>query len=149
MRWCFFIGHRDAPERIYPALCAEVERLVCQRRITEFLVGNHGAFDRMAARAVMVVREQHLQVQLTLLLSRFPRNPFTVPTGFDGSLYPEELEGVPPAMPLLANRPAGASSFHGQFCPVFVIFSDLNGNFLFLLAKPVFSFIIGSANIPI
>lgn len=105
MRRCFFIGHRDAPERIYPALCAAVERLVCQRRITDFLVGNHGAFDRMAARAVMAVREQHPQVHLTLLLSRFPRNPWTVPTGFDGSLYPEELEGVPPAVTIVrANR---------------------------------------------
>ena len=31
---CFFIGHRDAPDTIYPALLAEVER-----HITEFGVG--------------------------------------------------------------------------------------------------------------
>ncbi len=29
MRRCFFIGHRDAPERIYPALCAAVDRADC------------------------------------------------------------------------------------------------------------------------
>lgn len=92
---CFFIGHRDTPEHVYPALEQAVEQLITQG-VTEFYVGNHGSFDRMAARAVIAAKQGHPQVRLTMLLAYHPgERPVTLPPGFDGSLYPLGMENVP------------------------------------------------------
>ena len=68
---CFFIGHRDTPEHVYPALEQAVEQLITQG-VTEFYVGNHGSFDRMAARGVIAAKQHHPQVRLTMLLAYHP-----------------------------------------------------------------------------
>ena len=92
---CFFIGHRDTPEHVYPALEQAVEQLITQG-VTEFYVGNHGSFDRMAARAVIAAKQHHPQVRLTMLLAYHPGERLvTLPPGFDGSLYPLGMESVP------------------------------------------------------
>ena len=92
---CFFIGHRDTPDRVCPALEQAVEQLITQG-VTDFYVGNHGSFDRMAARAVIAAKQLHPQVRLTMLLAYHPgERPVTLPPGFDGSLYPPGMESVP------------------------------------------------------
>lgn len=92
---CFFIGHRDTPDRIYPALEQAVEQLITQG-VTDFYVGNHGSFDRMAARAVIAAKQRHLEVRLTMLLPYHPaEREVVLPAGFDGSLYPPGMENVP------------------------------------------------------
>ena len=92
---CFFIGHRDTPEHVYPALEQAVEQLIAQG-VTEFYVGNHGSFDRMAARAVIAAKQRHLEVRLTMLLPYHPaEREVVLPAGFDGSLYPPGMENVP------------------------------------------------------
>ena len=92
---CFFIGHRDTPEHVYPALEQAVEQLITQG-VTEFYVGNHGSFDRMAARGVIAAKQHHPQVRLTMLLAYHPgERPVTLPPAFDGSLYPPGMENVP------------------------------------------------------
>ena len=53
MKSCFFIGHREASEEIFPELAEAVERHIVDYGVTEFIVGNYGGFDRMAARAVI------------------------------------------------------------------------------------------------
>ena len=93
---CFFIGHRDVPESIYPTLIASIERHIVQYGVEDFLVGRYGAFDRMAARAVRQVRRDHPGIRLTLLLAYYSGNAERdVPEGFDGSLYPSGIERVP------------------------------------------------------
>ena len=92
---CFFIGHRDTPDRVYPALEQAVEQLITQG-VTEFYVGNHGSFDRMAAHAVIAAKQRHLEVRLTMLLPYHPaEREVVLPAGFDGSLYPPGMEDVP------------------------------------------------------
>ena len=49
---CFFIGHRETSEAIYPALYAVVEQHILEYGVTEFIVGHYGGFDRLAASAV-------------------------------------------------------------------------------------------------
>ena len=49
---CFFIGHREASEEIYPVLYAAVEQHILEYGVTEFIVGHYGGFDRLAASAV-------------------------------------------------------------------------------------------------
>ena len=53
LKSCFFIGHREASEEIFPELAEAVERHIVDYGVTEFIVGNYGGFDRMAARAVI------------------------------------------------------------------------------------------------
>ena len=51
---CFFSGHSDASESVYPALAEAVERHTTGYGVAEFRMGNYGGFDRMAARAVLI-----------------------------------------------------------------------------------------------
>ena len=46
VRSCFFIGHRDTNEGIYPRLLAEVKRHVEECGVTEFFVGHYGEYAR-------------------------------------------------------------------------------------------------------
>lgn len=69
---CFFIGHHDAPESIFPSLLAAVEQHITEYAVTDFFVGRYGSFDRMAARAVRTAKVEHPTVKLTLLLPYHP-----------------------------------------------------------------------------
>lgn len=77
-----------------------------QHGVTEFLVGQYGAFDRMAAKAVIQVKEKYPDVTLTLLLAYHPsEKKVELPEGFDGSLYPEGQETVPKRLAIVrANQ---------------------------------------------
>ena len=103
---CFFIGHRDAPESVYPALLRAVEEHVTAHGVTEFIVGHYGNFDSMAARAVTQAKRQYPHVTLTMLLPYHPaEKKIPLPAGFDGSWYPSALDGVPKRAAILrANR---------------------------------------------
>ena len=96
---CFFIGHRDAADGLFPMIEAEVERCVAECGIDVFIVGLHGRFDSMAARAVCEVKKRHSNVRLLLLLSHIKNEP--LPKGFDGAIYPEGLEYVPKRLAIL------------------------------------------------
>lgn len=103
---CFFIGHRDAPSELYPSIFSAVEEHNVQYSVTEFLVGQYDAFDRMAARAVIQPKEKYPDVKLTHLLPYHPgeRN-VELPDGFDGSLYPVGQETVPKRLAIVrANQ---------------------------------------------
>lgn len=112
MQRCFLIGHRDAPKTIWPALLRTVEEHILHKGVTEFLVGHYGAFDRMAAEAVRVMKGLDPGVKLILLLPYHPQERnVPLPEGFDGSLYPEGQETVPKRLAILrANRYAAAHS---------------------------------------
>ena len=103
---CFFIGHRDAPDTIYPVLLAEVERHITELEVGEFIVGHYGRFDSLAARAVKEAKAWHPEVELTLLLPYHPaKKPVQKPDGFDSLFYPPGMEKVPyRAAIVAANR---------------------------------------------
>ena len=62
MKSCFFIGHREASLETLPALTEAVEQHIVQHRVTEFIVGNYGGFDRMAAKAVIAAKARHPEI---------------------------------------------------------------------------------------
>ena len=103
---CFFIGHRDASEEIYPQLLAEVERHIIELGVTEFIVGHYGGFDRLAAKAVITAKQKCPTVTLLLLLPYHPeRQHIEIPSGFDGTYYPPGMEQVPHRAAIVrANR---------------------------------------------
>lgn len=125
VRRCFFIGHRNAPETLLPALEEAVERHIARDGVAEFLVGGYGGFDRLAARAVLRAKERHPGVMLTLLQ---PYHPFDRPTekpeGFDDVCYPSGMETVPRRFAIArANRYAVD---HADFLIVYAHFPASN-----------------------
>lgn len=103
---CFFIGHRDAPDSLYPALAEQVERHIVGYGVTEFVVGSYGRFDSLAVQAVKDAKKRHQQVTLLLLLPYHPAER-SVPllSGFDGTFYPPGMEAVPKRAAIVrANR---------------------------------------------
>ena len=103
---CFFIGHRETSEEIYPALYAAVEQHILEYGVTEFIVGHYGGFDRLAASAVKEAKRFYPQVRLTLLLPYHPaERPIPMLEGFDGTFYPPGMESVPRKVAIVrANR---------------------------------------------
>ena len=103
---CFFIGHREASEEIYPALYAAVEQHIVEYGVTEFVVGHYGGFDRLTASAVKEAKRFYPEVKLTLLLPYHPaERPIPTPDGFDSTFYPPGLESVPRKLAIVrANR---------------------------------------------
>lgn len=96
MKSCFFIGHREADERLLPILTAAIERLITEEKVSFFYVGGYGGFDRIAATAVKRMKLQHPEITLMLVLPYHPgERPIETPKGFDGTYYPEGLEKVP------------------------------------------------------
>ena len=96
MKSCFFIGHREADERLLPMLTAAIERLITEEQVSFFYVGGYGGFDRIAATAVKRMKLQHPEIILMLVLPYHPaERPIETPYGFDGTYYPEGLEKVP------------------------------------------------------
>ena len=86
MKSCFFIGHREASEEIFPELVEAVERHIVDYGVTEFIVGNYGGFGRIAARAVISAKALYPGITLLLLLSYHPaERPIETPPGFDGT----------------------------------------------------------------
>lgn len=103
---CFFIGHRDTPDNIYPDLLRAVEEHITQYGVNEFIVGHYGSFDFLAARAVTEAKTRHPEVALTMLLPYHPSDrKLRLSEGFDGSWYPSEMETVPRRVAIVrANR---------------------------------------------
>ena len=103
---CFFIGHRETSEEIYPALYAAVEQHILEYGVTEFIVGHYGGFDRLAASALNEAKRFYPEVKLTLLLPYHPaEQPIPTPDGFDSTFYPPGLESVPRKVAIVrANR---------------------------------------------
>ena len=95
MKSCFFIGHREADERLLPALKKAIEQLIAED-VLSFYVGGYGGFDRIAGAAVKESKKQHPNIVLNMVLPYHPaEHSIEAPTGYDGTYYPEGLENVP------------------------------------------------------
>ena len=106
MKSCFFIGHRNTKDEIFPVLMAAVEKHITEYGVTEFIVGHYGKFDNMAARAVIEAKKKYPDIKLLLLLPYHPaERPIEKPKGFDDTYYPLGLEKVPRRFAIVwANR---------------------------------------------
>lgn len=96
LKSCFFIGHREADERLLPTLVDTIGRLVVSESVTCFYVGGYSGFDRIAATAVKQVKHQYPEIILMLVLPYHPaERPVETPYGFDGTYYPDGMEAIP------------------------------------------------------
>ena len=93
---CFFIGHREADERLLPRLELAVDRLIREEGVRYFYVGGYGGFDKLAAAAVMRMKQKYPDITLMLVLPYHPaERPTEAPDGFDGTYHPDGLESTP------------------------------------------------------
>lgn len=106
MKRCFFIGHRDAPQALLPQIKASIERYITAQEVAEFYVGNHGAFDRLVIQALMDAKIAYPWIKLYMVISYHPSSrTIYVPSSFDGTYYPNNMECVPPRYAIIrANR---------------------------------------------
>ena len=106
MKSCFFIGHREASSEILPALAEAIELHIAKYGVTEFIVGNYGGFDHMAAKAVIAARKQYPGISLSMLIPYHPaERPIELPQGFNNTVYPPGMEKVPRRLAIVrANR---------------------------------------------
>ena len=101
---CFFLGHADTPSSLYPDLLAAIKRHITEYGVTEFFAGNHGAFDRLALRALKEAKSAHPHIRLIHVQPYHPgTNPLT-PDGFDESFYPFDAPVHPRFAISKANR---------------------------------------------
>lgn len=95
-RSCFFIGHREADERLLPRLELVIDRLIQEENVRYFYVGGYGGFDRIATAAVKCAKQKHPDITLTLVLPYHPaERAVPTPDGFDGTYHPDGLENTP------------------------------------------------------
>ena len=93
---CFFIGHRNAPESIYPSIVSTIEKLIVENCVKEFIVGNYGMFDSMVIRALQQTKTKYPNIVLLLLTPYHPSVKKVIkPDAFDDIYYPEGMEFVP------------------------------------------------------
>ena len=111
---CFFIGSHLASDALSPQLDPAIERHIAEYGVTEFLVGRYGRFDQLAAEALPRAKERHPGIRLRLLIPYHPaQRPVDVPSGFDGTYYPEGMETVPKRLAILraGQMAAGESGY--------------------------------------
>ena len=93
---CFFMGHREADERLLPRLDLVIDRLITDEKTRYFYVGGYGCFDRIAGAAVKRIKQKHPDISLMLVLPYHPAERVVpTPDGFDGTYHPEGLENTP------------------------------------------------------
>lgn len=97
LKTCCFIGHSKVRGNISQALNVAVERHITEYGVTDFLVGNYGQFDRMAAATVKEAKARHPGIRLYLMLPYRPEwgRPLPEMEGYDNAIYPMEMESVP------------------------------------------------------
>lgn len=70
---CFFAGHSKLYEDVQEKLKAAIEYQILHNGVDEFWVGNYGAFDRAAAKAVRELQGTYQDIKLYLVLPYLTR----------------------------------------------------------------------------
>lgn len=124
MKTCFLIGHRDVPGELRERLAKAIDEAIVRDGVTEFMVGQYGAFDRMAAGCLVEAKKNHPELRLVLLLPYHPaERPVALPAGFDGSFYPPGMERVPRRLAIVR-----ANEYMARHCDVLICYALLENS---------------------
>ena len=124
MKTCFLIGHRDAPVMIREKLEKAIAAAITDYGVTEFVVGQYGAFDRMAVGCLVEAKKNHPGLRLVLLLPYHPaERPVVLPADFDGSFYPPGMEKVPRRLAIVR-----ANEYMARHCDVLICYALLENS---------------------
>lgn len=96
MKSCYFIGHREADERLLPLLGKAIEKLITEDRVAYFYVGAYGGVDRIVTTALKAAKKKYPNIVLMRVLPYHPADrTVKIPESFDGTYYPDGIEKVP------------------------------------------------------
>ena len=124
MKICFLIGHRDAPFIIRGKLEKAIAKAIADYGVTEFVVGQYGAFDKMVAACLAEAKKDHPELRLVLLLPYHPSERAVVlPAGFDASFYPPGMEAVPRRLAIVR-----ANEYMAKHCDLLIAYAVLQNS---------------------
>ena len=124
MKTCFLIGHRDVPGELREKLARAIDEAIVRDDVTEFVVGQYGAFDRMAAGCLAEAKNAHPELRLLLLLPYHPaERPVDLPQGFDASFYPPGMEQFPRRLAIVR-----ANEYMARHCDLLICYSVLENS---------------------
>ena len=124
LKTCFLIGHRDAPFIIREKLEKAIAAAITVYGVTEFVVGQYGAFDKMSAACLAESKKSHPELRLLLLLPYHPSERAAVlPAGFDGSFYPPGMEAVPRRLAIVR-----ANEYMAKHCDLLIGYAVLQNS---------------------
>ena len=89
---CTFFGHRDTPDSAKSILYDTVLKLMTERNVTEFYVGNHGNFDRLALSVLKELCPKYPHIKYYVVYAYLPQksNEDHLHT-----IFPEGIENTP------------------------------------------------------
>ena len=90
---CCFFGHRDTPSSVRPKLTDVIMDLIEEHGVTDFFVGNQGAFDLLVLSVLKELAVSYPQIRYTVVLAYLPDDKSGIMEM--NTLYPEGLESVP------------------------------------------------------
>lgn len=93
---CCFFGHRQVPGDVRPKLVSTMECAVRDKRITEFLVGHQGAFDRMVFAELRLLKKKYPHISYSKILSSLPKKEEDEVDDWQELYFPEEVAKSPP-----------------------------------------------------
>ena len=72
---CCFAGHSElyCAGDVYEKLLSVIESLITTKGVSEFWVGNYGAFDKLSAKAVRELKIKYPEIQLNLVIPYLTR----------------------------------------------------------------------------
>ena len=96
MSVCTFFSHRDCPSSVRPKLRAVLVELIERHGVEQFYVGRQGAFDAMVCSVLRELEEVYPHISYAVVLERLPGPRDAAVWDFSDTIFPEELENVPP-----------------------------------------------------
>ena len=104
---CCFAGHSDIyyTGEHYKSLSEKIENLIINENVTEFRVGNYGAFDSLCSKAVRELREKYTYINLILVIpyltSEIIKNKEYYENSYDTILVAEIPENTPQKLKII------------------------------------------------
>ena len=90
---CFF-GQREVLHNIRPKLTAIIERMITEKDVKEFYVGNQGQFDSMVYSVLKELKVKYPHIRYIVVLAYMPDEHIKEVYGED-TLFPDGMENVP------------------------------------------------------
>ena len=91
---CTFFGHRNTPKEASVELRRILVDLIESKGVTEFLVGNQGAFDRMVRHELRRLKGIY-PIKYTIVLAYLQKENALTEEEIEDTVFPEGIECVP------------------------------------------------------
>ena len=93
---CTFFGHRDIYEDIEERLRTVLIKLIENKNVELFYVGNQGDFDYLVRKNLEVLKKDYPHINYVIVLAYMPNKKSKSFCEDVDTIFPEGLEKVPP-----------------------------------------------------